>query len=137
MGVPRDALADRMRKLEISESRSRGKFCAVDRTRGSECEQSFNRGDAAASPERHQRHGPGFAFASSESQARAGTIARRNRERSRRHSVRLKSRSAKKTAQKIARPAALKRKILESKRRRGELKKQRTKIKSVPNCTLK
>jgi hypothetical protein len=30
---------------------------------------------------------------------------------------------------KSPRPAALKRKILESKRRRGELKKQRTKIK--------
>ena len=82
--VPRDALADRMRKLEISETDLGGNLCAVKRPRRSECKQSFNRGDAAASSDRHQRHRPGFAFASCKSQARAGTIARSNRKRSRR-----------------------------------------------------
>jgi peptide chain release factor len=52
------------------------------------------------------------AIESAEQQRRAAEIAKAARERRR----------------KSPRPAALKRKILESKRRRGELKKQRTKI---------
>src|SRR5262249_5661998 len=82
--------------------RFRGKFCAVEWSRRSECEQSFNRSDAAASPDWHQRHRPGFAFASSQSQARAGTIARHDRERSSRTAHGRNREARERAAQKIA-----------------------------------
>jgi peptide chain release factor len=127
--IPREVLADRMRKLEISETDLKETFARSSGPGG----QNVNKVSTAVTL-RHLPTGLSVTVQDSRSQAlnrklawerlldaietareeqRMAEIAKREKERRR----------------KSPRPAALKRKILESKRRRAELKKQRTKIK--------
>jgi protein subunit release factor B len=127
--MSRDALGDRMRKLEIGETDLEESFARSSGPGG----QNVNKVSTAVTL-RHLPSGISVTVQDSRSQAvnrklarerlldaienareaqRVAEIAKREKERRRRS----------------PRPAALKRKILESKRRRAELKKQRTKIK--------
>jgi protein subunit release factor B len=122
-------LADRMRKLEISETDLREIFARSSGPGG----QNVNKVSTAVTL-RHLPTGISVTVQDSRSQAVNRRLARerlleaiasvRERERMAEIATREKERR-----RKSARPPALKKKILESKRRRGELKKQRTKIK--------
>ena len=124
-----DTLADRMRKLEISETDLREIFARSSGPGG----QNVNKVSTAVTL-RHLPTGISVTVQDSRSQAVNRRLARerlleaiasvRERERMAEIATREKERR-----RKSARPPALKKKILESKRRRGELKKQRTKIK--------
>jgi len=124
-----DMLADRMRKLEISETDLREIFARSSGPGG----QNVNKVSTAVTL-RHLPTGISVTVQDSRSQAVNRRLARerlleaiasvRERERMAEIATREKERR-----RKSARPPALKKKILESKRRRGELKKQRTKIK--------
>ena len=122
-------LADRMRKLEISETDLREMFARSSGPGG----QNVNKVSTAVTL-RHLPTGISVTVQDSRSQAVNRRLARERlleaiasvRERQRMAEIAMRE---KERRRKSPRPPALKKKILESKRRRGELKKQRTKIK--------
>jgi protein subunit release factor B len=124
-----DTLADQMRKLEISESDLREMFARSSGPGG----QNVNKVSTAVTL-RHLPTGISVTAQDSRSQAVNRRLARERlleaienvRERQRMAEIATRE---KERRRKSPRPPALKKKILESKRRRGELKKQRTKIK--------
>ena len=124
-----DTLADRMRKLEISETDLREIFARSSGPGG----QNVNKVSTAVTL-RHLPTGISVTVQDSRSQAVNRRLARERlleaiasvRERQRMAKIAMRE---KERRRKSPRPPALKRKILESKRKRAELKKQRTKIK--------
>ena len=127
--MSQDTLADRMRKLQISESDLREIFARSSGPGG----QNVNKVSTAVTL-RHLPTGISVTAQDSRSQAVNRRLAR-ERLLEAIESVRERQRMAeiatheKERRRKSPRPPALKRKILESKRKRGELKKQRTKVK--------
>jgi len=127
--MSQDTLADRMRKLEISETDLREIFARSSGPGG----QNVNKVSTAVTL-RHLPTGISVTVQDSRSQAVNRRLAR-ERLLEAIESVRERQRMAeiatheKERRRKSPRPPALKRKILESKRKRGELKKQRTKVK--------
>ncbi len=127
--MSRDTFADRMRKLEISETDLREIFARSSGPGG----QNVNKVSTAVTL-RHLPTGISVTVQDSRSQAVNRRLARERlleaiesvRERQRMAEIATRE---KERRRKSPRPPALKRKILESKRRRGELKKKRTKIK--------
>src|SRR5262245_55879382 len=121
-------LAHRMRKLGISEADLEESFARSSGPGG----QNVNKVSTAVTL-RHLPSGISVTVQDSRSQAVNRKLARERlleaiasaRERQRMAEIAKREKERRK---KSPRPAALKRKILESKRRRGELKKQRTKI---------
>src|SRR5215475_6242741 len=126
--MSQDSLADRMRKLEISEAELEESFARSSGPGG----QNVNKVSTAVTL-RHLSTGITVTVQDSRSQAANRKLAR-ERLLDAIESVREEERMAeiakreKERRRKSPRPAALKKKILESKRRRAELKKQRTKI---------
>jgi protein subunit release factor B len=124
-----DSLADRMRKPEINEADLEESFARSSGPGG----QHVNKVSTAVTL-RHLPTGISVMVQDSRSQAVNRKLARERlldeienvRERQRVAEI---AKREKERRRKSPRPPALKRKILESKRRRGELKKQRTKIK--------
>jgi protein subunit release factor B len=129
MGISPHALADRMRKLEVKEIDLEESFARSSGPGG----QNVNKVSTAVTL-RHLASGISVTVQDSRSQAVNRKLAR-ERLLDAIESARQEQRMAeiakreKERRRKSPRPAALKRKILESKRRRAELKKQRTKIK--------
>ena len=127
--MSQDMLANRMRKLEISESDLREIFARSSGPGG----QNVNKVSTAVTL-RHLPTGISVTVQDSRSQAMNRRLARERlleaienvRERQRMAEI---ATHEKERRRKSPRPPALKRKILESKRKRGQLKKQRTKIK--------
>ena len=125
----RDALVERMRKLEISEADLVESFARSGGPGG----QNVNKVSTAVTL-RHLPTGVSVTVQDSRSQAANRKLARERlldaiesaREGQRMAEI---AKREKERRRKSPRPAALKRKILESKRRRADLKKQRTKIK--------
>ncbi len=128
--MSRDALVERMRKFEISETDLEESFA---RSRGPGG-QNVNKVSTAVTL-RHLPSGISVTVQDSRSQAANRKLARERlldaiecaREGQRMAEI---AKREKERRRKSPRPAALKRKILESKRRRADLKKQRTKIES-------
>ena len=127
--MSQDTLADRMRKLEISETDLREIFARSSGPGG----QNVNKVSTAVTL-RHLPTGISVTVQDSRSQAVNRRLARERlleaiasvRERQRMEEIATRE---KERRRKSPRPPALKKKILESKRKRAELKKQRTKIK--------
>ena len=127
--MPQDALGDRMRKLQISETDMQESFARSSGPGG----QNVNKVSTAVTL-RHLPTGISVTVQDSRSQAANRRLARErlvDAIESAREGQRLAeiAKREKERRRKSPRPAALKRKILESKRKRGQLKKQRTKIK--------
>jgi protein subunit release factor B len=128
MRMSRDGLADRMRKLEICETDLEESFARSGGPGG----QNVNKVSTAVTL-RHLTTGISVTVQDSRSQAVNRKLARKRlldaiesaREGERMAEI---AKREKERRRKSPRPAALKKKILESKRRRAELKKQRTKI---------
>jgi len=127
--MSQDSLADRMRKLEISEADLEESFARSSGPGG----QNVNKVSTAVTL-RHLPTSISVIVQDSRSQAVNRKLARERlldaienvREEQRMTEI---AQREKERRRKSPRPAALKKKILESKRRRGDLKKQRTKIK--------
>ena len=127
--MSRDTLANRMQKLEISETDLREIFARSSGPGG----QNVNKVSTAVTL-RHLPTGISVTVQDSRSQAANRRLARERlleaiasvRERQRMAEIATRE---KERRRKSPRPNALKKKILESKRKRAELKKQRTKIK--------
>ena len=128
--MSQDALADRMRKLEISEADLEESFARSGGPGG----QNVNKVSTAVTL-RHPPSGMSVTVQDSRSQAINRKLARErllDAIESAQEAYRAAEIAAHEKARrrKTPRPRALKRKILESKRKRGELKKQRAKIES-------
>jgi len=127
--MSRDALVERMRKFEVSETDLAESFARSSGPGG----QNVNKVSTAVTL-RHLPSGISVTVQDSRSQAVNRKLARERlleaiesaREGQRMAEI---AKREKERRRKSPRPAALKRKILESKRRRAELKKQRIKIK--------
>jgi protein subunit release factor B len=128
--MSQDALADRIRNLHIREADLEESFARSSGPGG----QNVNKVSTAVTL-RHLPSGISVTVQDSRSQAVNRKLARERlldaiesaREGQRMAEI---AKREKERRRKSPRPAALKRKILESKRRRGELKKQRSKIES-------
>ena len=126
--MPQDAFAERMRKLGISETDLEESFTRSSGPGG----QNVNKVSTAVTL-RHLPTGISVSVQDSRSQAVNRKLARERlldavetaREEKRMDEI---AKREKERRRKSPRPAALKRKILESKRRRADLKKQRAKI---------
>jgi len=123
-----DALADRMRKLEISQTDLEESFARSSGPGG----QNVNKVSTAVTL-RHRPSGISVTVQDSRSQALNRKLARERlldalegaREERRAAQIAERERARRR---KSPRPVALKERILESKRKRGELKKRRAKI---------
>lgn len=128
--MSQDALTDRMRKLGISESDLEESFARSGGPGG----QNVNKVSTAVTL-RHLPSAISVTVQDSRSQAVNRKLARERlldtieSDRERRRTADIAKRE-KERRRKSPRPAALKRKILESKRRRADLKKQRAKVES-------
>jgi peptide chain release factor len=128
--MSQDALIDRMRELEINESDLEESFARSSGPGG----QNVNKVSTAVTL-RHLPSGISVTAQDSRSQAVNRKLARKrlldavvSTQKARRAAEIAEHEKARR--RKSPRPPALKRKILESKRKRGVLKKQRAKIKS-------
>jgi protein subunit release factor B len=128
--MSQDALTDRMREVEISESDLDESFARSSGPGG----QNVNKVSTAVTL-RHLPSGISVTARDSRSQAVNRKLARKRlldaiaRTRKARRAAEI-AEHEKARRRKSPRPPPLKRKILESKRKRGELKKQRAKIES-------
>ena len=126
--MSQDPLADQMRKLEISEAELEESFARSSGPGG----QNVNKVSTAVTL-RHLPSGISVTVQDSRSQALNRKLARQRlvdaienaREGERMAEMATREKERRRTS---PRPAVLKRKILESKRKRGQLKKQRTKV---------
>ena len=126
--MSKDALAERMRRLSIRDVDLEETFARSSGPGG----QNVNK-VATAVTLRHRPSGASVTVQDSRSQAVNRRLARErllDAIESAREELRVAeiAKREKERRRKSLRPAALKRRILESKRKRGELKKQRTKV---------
>ena len=124
----KDALTERMQRLGIRDSDLEETFARSSGPGG----QNVNKG-ATAVTLRHRPSGISVTAQDSRSQAQNRKLARERlldaieEVQEKRRAAEIAKRE-KERRRKSARPAALKRKILETKRKRGELKRQRAKV---------